>query len=221
MVTALLGKKIGMTRVYTEDGKMVPVTVIQAGPCPVLQVKKLGETSDGYDAVQLGFEDTKPHRSTLPMIGHSGKAGTGPKKFVREVRMDEPTDATLGDVWTVESFEEAKVEFVDVSGTTKGRGFAGGMRRYGFGGQPASHGVERKHRSSGSIGGHANLGLGRGVKKGKRMPGQMGNVKRTSQNQKLVRVDKENNLLLVKGSVPGPNGGFLVVRQAKKKPTGE
>ncbi len=217
MVTALLGKKIGMTRVYADDGEVVPVTVIQAGPCSVMQVKKSGETSDGYNAVQLGFEDHKPHRSTLPMIGHGARAGTGPKKFIREIRMDEPPEASPGDVWTVEVFESMESGYVDVMGTSKGRGFAGGMKRWGFGGQPASHGTERKHRSPGSIGGHANLGLGRNIKKGKHMAGQMGNVRRTSRNQRLVRVDKENNRLLVKGSVPGPNGGFVVVRQAKTK----
>ena len=217
MVAALLGKKIGMTRVYTEDGKVVPVTVIQAGPCSVLQVKKSGETADGYDAVQIGFEDVKPHRSTLAMIGHSARAGTGPKKLVRELRMAEPPTSSPGDVWTVEVFESAAVRYVDVTATTKGRGFAGVMKRHGFGGQPASHGTERKHRSPGSIGGHANLGTGRNIKKGKPMAGHMGNVRRTSRNQELIRVDKENNLLLVKGSVPGPNGGYVLVRQAKTK----
>lgn len=216
MVAALLGKKIGMTRVYTEDGTLVPVTVIQAGPCSVLQVKKAGETPDGYDAVQIGFEDVKPHRSTLPMIGHAAKAGTGPKRVVREIRMDSP-EASLGDVWTVELFETSGVNFVDVVGTTKGHGYSGVMRRHGFGGQPASHGVERKHRSSGSIGGHANLGLGRNIKKGKRMAGQFGNVRRTSRNQRLVQIDKDNNLLMIKGSIPGPNGGYVLVRQAKTK----
>ncbi len=216
MVAALLGKKIGMTRVYTEGGRSVPVTVIQAGPCPVLQVKR-ADGSDGYDAVQLGFEDVKPHRSTVPMIGHAGKAGAGPKKFVREVRLTAAPEASLGDIWTVELFETAKTRFVDVVATTKGRGYAGVMKRYGFGGQPASHGTERRHRSPGGIGANAPRGLGQAVKKGKRMSGHMGNVRRTSRSQELVRVDKENNLLLVKGSVPGPNGGFLLVRQAKTR----
>jgi len=216
MAAALLGKKIGMTRVYTEDGVSVPVTVIQAGPCSVLQVKK-GDSADGYDSVQLGFEDLKPHRSTLPMIGHAAGAGTGPKRFIREVRMKEAPAASEGDVWTVEVFAEAKTRYVDVIGTTKGRGFAGVMKRHGFGGQPGSHGTERKHRSPGGIGGSAGRGLGRCVKKGKRMAGQMGNVRRTVKNQELVKVDKENNLLLVRGSVPGPNGGYVIVRQAKTK----
>jgi large subunit ribosomal protein L3 len=216
MVAALLGKKIGMTRVYTEDGREVPVTVIQAGPCPVLQVKS-NESRDGYNAVQIGYEDVKPHRSTLPMIAHAGKAGTGPKKFVREIRLTESPSAEPGDVWTVEVFEAAGARFVDIVATTKGKGFAGVMKRHGFGGQPASHGTERKHRSSGGIGANAPRGLGRAIKKGKRMAGQMGHVRRTSRNQELVRVDKENNLLLVKGSVPGPNGVFVLIRQAKTR----
>jgi len=215
MVAALLGKKIGMTRIYTEGDKSVPVTVIQAGPCTVLQVKKVGETKDGYNAVQLGYEDVKPHRSTIPMIGHAAKAGTGPKKFIREIRLNEPPASNAGDVWTVEVFEAAGTQHVDIVATTKGAGFTGQMKRYGFGGQPASHGTERKHRSSGGIGGHAPRGTGQSVKKGKRMAGHMGNVRRTSRNQQLMGIDKENNLLLVKGSVPGPNGGYVLVRQAK------
>jgi large subunit ribosomal protein L3 len=228
MVPALLGRKIGMTRIYTEAGTVVPVTVIQAGPCSVLQVKLAGGTGaggtgaggtgDGYNAVQLGFEDIKPPRSSLPMIGHAAKAGTGPKRHVREVRTAEAPEATPGDVWTVEVFESAGTRHVDVISTTKGRGFTGVMKRYGFGGQPASHGTERKHRSPGSIGGHANLGTGRNIKKGKRMSGRAGHVRRTSRNQELVRIDKEHNLLLVKGSVPGPNGQVVLVRQAKTRP---
>ncbi len=216
MLAALIGKKIGMTRVYDEEGTIIPVTVIQAGPCAVLQVKT-AEAKDGYNAVQLGFEDIKAHRSTLPMIGHAATAGTGPKRVLQEVRLPDSPEAKPGDVWTVEVFETAGTHFVDVIGTTKGRGFAGGMRRYGFGGQPASHGTERKHRSPGGIGANAPRGLGRAVKKGKRMAGQMGHVRRTARSQRLVRVDKENHLLLVRGSVPGPNGGYVLVRQAKTK----
>ena len=216
MAAALLGKKIGMTRVYTEAGVSVPVTVIQAGPCPVLQVKT-EDGPDGYNAVQLAYGDVKPHRSTLPMIGHAGKAGTAPKRFIREIRLAEKPTANLGDVWTVEIFEAAGTQHVDVVGTTKGKGFAGHMKRHHFGGQPASHGTERKHRSSGGIGGNAPRGLGRAIKKGKPMAGHLGSVRRTNRNQVLVGVDKENHLLLVKGSVPGPNGGYLLVRQAKTR----
>ena len=213
MVPFLLGRKVGMTQVYDESGTVVPVTVIQAGPCTVLQVRT--RAHDGYEAVQLGFEDVRPHRSTRPMIGHAARAGTAPKRFIREVRLAEPTDKVPGDRVTVAIFEEAGVEYVDVTGTTKGRGFAGTMRRYGFGGQPASHGTERKHRSPGSIGGHAPGALGRGIKKGKRMAGQYGHASRTAQNQRLVAVDKERNLLLVRGSVPGPNGGMVTIRRAR------
>ena len=194
------------------------MTVIQAGPCTVLQVKKSDEGRDGYSAVQLGYNDVKPHRSSLPNIGHAAKAGTGPKAFVREIRTD-ASEAALGDVWTVELFEQAETKHVDIIGTTKGVGFAGPMKRHGFGGQPASHGTERKHRSPGGIGGSAPLGLGRAGKRGQRMGGPTGNARRrrTSRNQELVRIDKENNLLLVKGSVPGPNGGYVLVRQAKTR----
>jgi len=215
MVAALIGKKIGMTQVPEPDGSVVPVTVVQAGPCTVLQVKTTER--DGYEAVQLGYEDQKPQRSTKPLIGHAAKAGSGPKKYIREIRLPEPTDKNPGDVVTVEMFQERGVHYVDVTGTTKGRGFAGVMKRHGFGGQPASHGTERKHRSPGSIGGHASGALGRGIKKGLRMAGHYGHERRTVRNQRLVAVDTTHHLLLIKGSIPGPNGGLVVVREAKAK----
>lgn len=209
---ALLGTKIGMTRVIDEKGVVTAVTVINAGPCTVLQVRTVDK--EGYDAIQMGYLDRKPHRSTLPLIGHAAKAGVGPKRFAREVRLEGPTDLSAGDVLTVEQFT-ADVAYVDVTGTSKGRGFAGVMKRHGFGGLCASHGVERKHRSAGSIGGHSNIGLGRGVKKGKKMAGHFGHTRRTQLELKLVGVDTERNLLLIKGSVPGPNGGLVMVRQSK------
>ena len=215
MVPVLLGKKVGMTQVFDDAGRVVPVTVVQAGPCTVLQVKTTER--DGYEAVQLGYGDVKPHRSTLPMIGHAGKAGATPKLFIREVRLTEPSDQQPGDVVSTEIFEQAEVRYVDVIGTTKGRGFSGVMRRHGFGGQPASHGTERKHRSPGSISGSAPLGLGRSVKKGKRMAGQYGNVRRTVRNQRLVRVDKQSDLLLIRGSLPGPAGTLVIIRKSKTK----
>ena len=214
MMPGLLGTKIGMTRVVVERGVVEPVTVVKAGPCVVLQVKSVG--TDGYDAVQLGYEDAAPHRSTMPMIGHAARASTGPKRFVRELRLTGPATVSQGDVLTVEQFVDAKVEHVDVSGSTKGKGFAGVMKRHGFGGKEATHGVERKHRSPGSIGGHAALGTGRGVKKGKRMAGHMGNCRVTTKNHELVSIDEEKNLLVLKGSVPGPAGGYCVVRTAQK-----
>lgn len=212
MAAAILGKKIGMTQVYDPDGVLLPVTVVIAGPCTVLQVKT-GQR-DGYDAVQMGFEDVRAHRASRPLIGHAAKANTRPKKFARELRLDEEAEVEVGTTITVESFDE--VGYVDVVGTTKGKGFAGGMKRHHFKGQQASHGVERKHRSPGSIASHASdAGTGPKPKKGKRMAGHMGAVRCTSRNHKLVGVDKENGLLLIKGPLPGANGGLLFIRESK------
>jgi len=213
MLTALLGKKIGMTQVYDDEGRLHPVTVVQAGPCHVLQVKT--EETDGYNAVQIGFEDVKAHRAAKPAIGHAAKAGVRSKRFVREVRLEgAPADVEPGQTVSVEIFDE--VPFVDVTGTSKGKGFAGVMKRHNFKGQPASHGTERKHRSPGSISSHSsNLGTGGKPKRGKRMAGQMGHEKVTTRNHRLIRTDKENNLLLIRGPVPGPGGGYVIVRVSK------
>jgi large subunit ribosomal protein L3 len=212
MLTALLGKKVGMTQVYDEVGVLHPVTVVQAGPCTVLQVKTT--ETDGYNAVQIGFDDVKAHRATRPLIGHAAKAGAKAKKFIREIRVEEVPGVEPGASVDVEAFEG--VPYVDVIGTSKGKGFAGVMKRHNFGGQPASHGTERKHRSPGSIGGHAtNLGTGPKPKKGKRMAGQMGNQRVTTRNCKLVGVDKEHHLLLIQGAVPGPKGQYVMVRTSK------
>lgn len=212
MKAAILGKKIGMTQVYDDQGVLHPVTVIQAGPCDVTQVKT--SESDGYDAVQLGFEDIKPQRAKKPTIGHSAKVGAKPKRFVREFRTMGEEDIEAGSQVTVDVFEG--VGFVDVVGTSKGRGFSGGMRRHNFKGQPASHGVERKHRSPGSIASHSsNAGTGPKLKKGKRMAGQYGNARVTSRNHPLVSINKENNLLLIQGPVPGPKGGYVMVYKSK------
>ena len=217
MVPAILGRKIGMTQVFDASGARTPVTIVQAGPCVVLQVKS-GDTADRYCAVQLGFDDVRPHRSTMAEIGHARKAKTPPKRFVREIRLAAPTDKQVGEAVTVELFKAGEVKYVDVTGTTKGKGTAGGMKRWGFGGQPASHGTERKHRSPGSIGGRAqNRGTSGAIKKGKRMGGHMGIKRQTSRCQALVGVDVENNLLLIKGSVPGPNNGYVVVRKSKTR----
>jgi large subunit ribosomal protein L3 len=165
----------------------------------------------------LGFDDVKPHRSTLPEIGHARQATTAPKRFVREIRLDAPADGQVGDTVTVEVFQEAKVQYVDVRGISKGKGFQGGMKRHRFGGQPASHGTERKHRSPGSIGGHAsNLGMGT-IKTGKRLAGRMGGGRVTARCQRLVSVDPEHNVLLIKGGIPGPNGGYVIVRRSKTR----
>jgi large subunit ribosomal protein L3 len=213
MLSALLGKKVGMTQVYDEQGVLHPVTVVQAGPCTVLQIKT--SETDGYNAVQIGYDDVKAHRATKPIIGHAAKAGAKAKKFIREFRVEElPDDVELGAKVNVDVFEE--IPYVDVIGTSKGKGYAGVMKRHNFGGQAASHGVERKHRSPGSIGGHAtNLGTGPKPKKGKRMAGHMGDARVTSRNHKLIGVDKEHNLLLIKGAVPGPKGGYVLVRKSK------
>ena len=213
MFAAILGKKIGMTQVYDDAGVLHPVTVVQAGPCTVLQVKTVD--SDGYNAMQLGFEDIKPQRAKKPTIGHAAKAGAKPKKFVREFRLSEAElDVEPGQAVTVELFEE--IPFVDVTGTSKGHGFSGGMRRHNFKGQLASHGVERKHRSPGSIASHSsNAGTGPKLKKGKRMAGQLGNVRCTTRNHQLVGVDTDKNLLLIKGGIPGANGQLVFVRKSK------
>jgi large subunit ribosomal protein L3 len=211
----LLGKKVGMTQVYNEAGELVPVTVIQAGPCVVTQAKTL--ETDGYNALQLGFDEVKPVRRKKPATGHAEKANTTPKRFVREMRMaaDAELQYEAGDSLTVSVFAEDK--FVDVVGTSKGKGFAGVMKRHGFGGFPASHGTERKHRAPGSIASHASdAGHGPGPKRGKRMPGHLGNVRVTAKNHELVSIDEEKNLLIVKGSVPGAAGGYCIIRTAQK-----
>lgn len=210
----LLGKKIGMTRVYDESGKITPVTVIQAGPCMVMQVKT--NKSDGYGAIQLGYGDVKRSRVKKPAAGHANKANTSPKKFVRELRLDNSGEAqyTVGDEISVSVFSEVK--FVDVSGTSKGKGFAGVMKRHGFGGFPASHGTERKHRAPGSISSYASdAGHGGHPKKGKKMAGHMGAVQVTTKHHRLVSIDEQRNLLIVKGAVAGPCGSYVEVRSSK------
>jgi large subunit ribosomal protein L3 len=209
----LLGKKVGMTQVYNEAGKLVPVTVIQAGPCAVMQVKTTA--TDGYDAIQLGYDDVKPSRRKKPAGGHAQKAGTTPKKFVREMRLEQPGSQPYqpGQQITVSAF--AEVKFVDVTGTTKGKGFTGVMKRHGFKGMPSSHGTERKHRSPGSI---ASFGCERGrsggPKRGKRMAGHAGSERATSRNHQLISIDDNKNLLVVKGTVAGSAGAYVVVRSS-------
>jgi len=215
MGVSLLGKKLGMTRVFTEEGASVPVTVIGVGPCVVTQVKK-ADDSDGYNAVQIAFDDVKARNSTMPLIGHDAKARTTPKRFHREFRVDEGEidGYELGQELTVDALANHK--FVDVIGTSKGKGFQGTMKRHNFKGQPASHGTERKHRSPGSIASHAsNAGTGK-LSRGLRMPGQMGAERVTVRSLPVVQVDAERGLLLVKGSVPGPNKGLVEVRTARR-----
>ncbi len=211
----ILGKKVGMTQVYDEAGNLLPVTVIEAGPCKVMQVKT--PDTDGYNALQLGYNDKKESRRKQPEIGHAKKAKAFPKGIIREMRLgeDEEPEFSLGDNVTVSAFSE--IEKVDVTGTSKGKGFAGGMKRHGFGGFPQSHGTKRKHRAPGSIASHASdAGHGGNLKKGKKMAGRMGGEKVTSRNHELVSIDEEKNLLVVKGSVPGATGGYVVVRASKQ-----
>jgi len=210
----LLGKKIGMTQVYNENGKIMPVTVIQAGPCKVMQVKTVG--TDGYNAVQIGFDDIKQSRRKKPAVGHAAKSKADPKKFVREMRLKAEPEVTVGDDVNVVVFEGTT--YVDVTGTSKGKGYAGVMKRHGFGGFPASHGTERKHRAAGSICSYASdRGHGGNLKKGKKMAGRMGGVKVTTKNHQLVSIDQEKNLLIVKGAIPGAPGSYVIVSTAKTK----
>ena len=216
MPAALLGRKLGMTRFIKEDGTNVPVTVILCGPCAVTQVKT-AET-DGYSAVQMAYEDVKPRNSTFPVIRHDAKAGVGPKRFHRELRLADDKaigEYQAGQTIDVKVFEN--VMFVDVTGTSKGKGFQGVMKRHNFKGMFASHGTERKHRSAGSIGSHAtNRGRGPKPKKGKRMAGHMGDERVTMRNLDVISIDADKNLLLVKGPVPGPNTGFVFIRESKR-----
>ena len=210
----LLGKKVGMTQVYDEAGKLMPVTVIQAGPCAVLQVKTVEK--DGYQAVQLGYGDVKASRVKKPTEGHARKAGSAPKAFVREMKVTDISVYQPGSEINVSAM--ADVKFVDVIGTSKGKGFAGVMKRHGFGGFPGSHGTERKHRAPGSIASFASdRGHGGNLKKGKRMAGHMGNDRVTTRNHRLVSIDEKKNLLVVKGAIAGPAGGYVVIRKAKCK----
>jgi large subunit ribosomal protein L3 len=213
MSKTLLGKKIGMSRYFLEDGTNIPVTIVQAGPCVVTQIKS--EETDGYNAVQIGYEDIKPSRATMPIIGHDAKAGTAPKRFHGECSIDNLEDVELGQTLDVSIFED--VTFVDIIGTSKGKGFQGGMKRHHFKGLEASHGVKRAHRRPGSINGHAtNLGTGPKPKKGKRMPGHMGNKRITCRSIEVINIDLDKNILVVKGAIPGANQGMVIIQQAKR-----
>lgn len=213
-VAALLGRKVGMTRVYDDQGTAVPVTVVQAGPCIVTQVKS-EDGKDGYNAIQLGFEDVKERRTTKPIVGHCRKTGqTDPKRCFREVRLTAKPTVAAGSTLDVAIFDA--IRYVDVSGVSKGKGFQGVMKRWNFGGQCGSHGTERKHRSPGGIGGgQGTRGHGRAIRLGKKMAGHLGDESVTARNLRLVSVDKEKHLLLIKGTVPGANGGLVFVRQSK------
>jgi large subunit ribosomal protein L3 len=205
----LLGRKLGMTQVYRESGEQVPVTVLEVGPCVVLQKKT--KAADGYDALQLGFVDRKESRATKACAGHCKKAGTVPKRFSKEFRAADPEAYKAGDTVTASIF--TGVDFVDIQGVSKGLGFQGVVKRYRMSGGPITHGGHSKRRV-GSIGCRSYPGR---VHKNKRMPGHTGHENVTQQNLRVVAVRPEDNLLLVNGAVPGPVGGMLVVRKALKK----
>jgi large subunit ribosomal protein L3 len=207
-VKGILGAKLGMTQVW-DNNKVVPVTVVQAGPCVVSQVRSAEK--DGYSAVQLAYGAINPRKVKKPIAGHYAKAEVAPRRHIVELRTADAADYSLGQEVTVEEFPAGIT--IDVTGKTKGKGFAGAMKRHGFHGLRASHGVERKHRSPGSIGACATPGR---VFKGTRMAGRMGGVRYTVQNLTVQAVDTENNLLLVRGAIPGPKGALVLVRSAAK-----
>jgi large subunit ribosomal protein L3 len=208
-VKGVLGEKLGMTQVWDSAGRLVPVTVVQAGPCVVTQVRDGG--SDGYDGVQLAFGAIDPRKVNKPLAGHFAKAGVTPRRFVAEIRTSDAGEYTPGQEVTAEVFEAGQK--VDVVGRTKGKGTAGVMKRHGFKGLGAAHGTQRKHRSPGSIGACATPSR---VFKGTRMAGRMGGARQTTQNLTVHAVDAERGLLLIKGAVPGPRGSVVLVKTAAK-----
>ena len=208
-IKGVLGTKLGMTQVFDDGGRMVPVTVVAAGPCVVTAVRT--PDKDGYSAVQFGYGEIDPRKVTKPVAGHFAKAGVTPRRYLVEVRTDDAADYTLGQEVTAELFEAG--ELVDVTATSKGKGFAGVMKRHGFKGLSSSHGTKRKHRSPGAIGGCAYPGR---VFKGVRMAGRMGGERTTTPKLTLHGVDAGRGLLLIKGAVPGPTGAVVLVRNAVK-----
>jgi large subunit ribosomal protein L3 len=210
----VLGTKLGMTQVFSDDGKVVPVTVVAAGPCVVTAVRT--PDADGYAAVQLAYGEVDPRRVTKPVAGHFAKAGVTPRRYLVELRTDDAPSYTLGQEVTAETFGAG--ELVDVTGRSKGKGTAGVMKRHGFHGLGASHGTQRKHRSPGSIGGCATPGR---VFKGLKMAGRMGNARTTVPRLTVHAVDAERGLLLIRGAVPGARGGLVLVRSAAKQGVGK
>ena len=213
-IKGLLGTKLGMTQVWDEDNKLIPVTVVKADPNVVTQLRS--EETDGYTAVQIAYGQIDPRRVTKPLAGHFEKAGVTPRRHLVELRTADAAEYSLGQDVTVEVFEAGQK--VDVVGTTKGKGFAGAMKRHGFAGVGASHGQHKNHRKPGSIGGASTPGR---VFKGQRMAGRMGGDRTSVQNLTVHAVDVEKGLVLVKGAVPGPKGGLVLVRSAVKTPAKE
>jgi large subunit ribosomal protein L3 len=204
-VKGILGRKVGMTQVFDDAGHAVPVTVVEAGPCSVAQVKT--PDKDGYSAIQLAFGE--PKRVNQPSAGHFAKAGVDPARHLVELRLNDIGEYAPGSEIKADLFEAG--EMVDVVGVTKGKGFAGAMKRHNFGGLGASHGTERKHRSPGSIGGASTPAR---VFKGQKMAGHLGNERVTTLNLKVIKVDPDRNIMLIRGAVPGPRGGLVMVRSA-------
>ena len=210
MAKVILGKKLGMTQIFTEEGKVVPVTVIESGKNVVLQNRTV--ETDGYNAVQIGFGTMKEKHVTKPMKGHFAKAGVEPVKFIREVRLNDVSEYKAGDSISVDIFGAG--DLVDITGTSKGKGFAGGIKRHNFARGPMGHG-SKSHREPGSTGAMIS-GHGGRVLKGKKLPGRMGGVKTTVQRLSVVRVDAERNLILVKGGIPGAKNSFVMIKETVK-----
>ncbi|MDF2563783.1 MAG: rplC [Massilibacillus sp.] len=210
MAKGILGKKLGMTQIFTEEGKVVPVTVVESGKTVVIQNKTV--ENDGYNAVQLGFGVMKEKHVTKPMKGHFAKAGADAVKFIREMRLSDASEYNAGDIIGVDIFSAG--ELIDVTGTAKGKGFAGAIKRHNFSRGPMGHG-SKSHREPGSTGAMMSGGGGK-VLKGKKLPGRMGAQKVTLQRLSVVRVDTDRNLILIKGAIPGPKGSYVVIKNTVK-----
>ena len=210
MQKGIIGKKIGMTQIFDANGKVVPVTVVEAGPCPVTQKKTI--ENDGYESVQLGFQDVKVERLTKPLKGHFAKADVAPKKVLKEFRLSDISGVNVGDVIKADIF--AAGDMVDVTGTSKGKGTAGAIKRWNFSRLKESHGTGPVARHAGSLGACSDPSR---VYKGKKLAGHLGHEKVTVQNLSIVKIDAENNLIAIKGAIPGPKGSFVVIKDTCKK----
>ena len=208
-IKGILGTKLGMTQIFDEENRVIPVTVVEAGPCVVSQIRTV--ETDGYNAIQIAYGEIDPRKVNQPLTGHFKKAGVTPRRHVTEIRMDDVSGYEVGQDVTVEIFNDIK--FVDVTGTTKGKGYAGAMKRHGFAGQGAGHGNQAAYRRVGGIGAAATPGR---IFKGKRMAGRMGNDRVTTQNLKVQKIDADANIILIKGAIPGNRGGIVTVKTAVK-----
>lgn len=208
-IKGILGTKLGMTQIFDEENRVIPVTVVEAGPCVVSQIRTV--ETDGYNAIQIAYGEIDPRKVNQPLTGHFKKAGVTPRRHVTEIRMDDVSGYEVGQDVTVEIFNDIK--FVDVTGTTKGKGYAGAMKRHGFAGQGAGHGNQAAHRRVGGIGAAATPGR---IFKDKRMAGRMGNDRVTTQNLKVQKIDADANIILIKGAIPGNRGGIVTVKTAVK-----